>query len=117
MADQRDEMFRLNNEIVQLKNINSENKAQQAIHPATVQTSSSEPTIKLTKQFSSIFKAIFFDELNRQLPIEEITGLVILEKHQKQQQFCIDEVVKKIIKQQKAPQLAILRIIANNCRQ
>uniref|UniRef100_A0A914H7N9 Uncharacterized protein n=1 Tax=Globodera rostochiensis TaxID=31243 RepID=A0A914H7N9_GLORO len=158
LADQRDEMFRLNNEIVQLKNINSENKeyieslraaeqilkqnieqqqekllqkdqeivvlrlqigqitkaarAQQTIHPATVQSTSSEATIKLTKQFSSIFKAIFFDELSKQLLIEDITGLVILEKQQqKQQQFSIDdELVKKIIKQEKAPKLAILRI-------
>ncbi|KAI3411854.1 hypothetical protein GPALN_001916 [Globodera pallida] len=60
---------------------------------------------KLMLFAASILNSIFFEELNRQLPIEDITELVILEK----QQFSIDEVVK-IINQEKVPKLAILRI-------
>uniref|UniRef100_A0A183C4K9 NARG2_C domain-containing protein n=1 Tax=Globodera pallida TaxID=36090 RepID=A0A183C4K9_GLOPA len=207
MADQRDEVLRLKNEIIQLKNINDENKryiealraseeivkrnselqqeellqkcqeivslrlqigqitkaarAQLAIHPAlqrhnqfhpppTAQSPSSSVITQPTEQplslsptmpppliatalaptqqslpsssltaiaihptkrkklmlfAASILNSIFFEELNRQLPIEDITELVILEK----QQFSIDEVVK-IIKQEKVPKLAILRI-------
>uniref|UniRef100_A0A914I9V2 Uncharacterized protein n=1 Tax=Globodera rostochiensis TaxID=31243 RepID=A0A914I9V2_GLORO len=63
---------------------------------------------KLMLFAASIFNSIFFEELNRQLLIEDITELVILEKQQKQQ-FSIDEVVK-IINHEKVPKLAILRI-------
>ncbi|KAL3103903.1 hypothetical protein niasHT_022418 [Heterodera trifolii] len=78
-------------------------------------TTTSPPFLNSDKQkkmllsVSSLFNSVFFVELGKQQPIDDLSSLLVFNNKPQRHQFSIDEAVK-IIKQERAPKLAILRI-------
>ncbi|KAL3080743.1 hypothetical protein niasHT_039335 [Heterodera trifolii] len=78
-------------------------------------TTTSPPFLNSDKQkkmllsVTSIFNSVFFVELGKQQSIDDLSSLLVFNNKPQRHQFSIDEAVK-IIKQERAPKLAILRI-------